>query len=117
MDFTLTFIQLFLWVIYLASPLLLLLGGFIILLGLVVGKIEKWRYFDALYWALITATTVGYGDIRPVKKSSKVFSIILAFIGIMFTGIIVAITVNTASRSLDKHIDLQFKQQFKEMVK
>jgi hypothetical protein len=34
----------------------------------------------------------------------------------MLTGIIVAITVNTASRALDKHIDPQIKQQIKESV-
>jgi voltage-gated potassium channel len=85
-------------------------------LGLVVGKIERWSQFDALYWAFITATTVGYGDIRPIKKCSKILSVFLTFIGIMFAGIIVAITVNTATKALERHLDVQLIQQIKESI-
>ena len=30
--------------------------------------------FDAVYWALVTITTVGYGDVVPLSKIASVFS-------------------------------------------
>jgi len=105
MEFTIGFIKLFTWSLFLVSPLLLFLLFVIILLGLLVSNIEKWNKFDALYWAFITATTVGYGDIRPVRKLSRILSILIAVVGLMLTGIIIALTINTASISFEKHID------------
>lgn len=113
MEFTLTFIHIFLWSIYLIAPLLVFLSLIVIILGQVVGRIEKWNKFDGLYWSFITATTVGYGDIRPLKKTSKILSIFIAFIGIMFTGIIVAITLNATSTAFDKHVDQSVIEEIK----
>jgi len=82
MEFSITFLKILFWGIYLIAPILLLLGVVIVTLGLVVGRIESWTKFDALYWAFITALTVGYGDIRPKKKSSRILSTMIAIIGI-----------------------------------
>ncbi len=38
--------------------------------------------FDALWWAVATFTTVGYGDIYPVTAMGKVLSAIIALLGI-----------------------------------
>ena len=103
MDFTLTFIRMFGQSIFLALPVLALLISLIIIAGQVAGRIEGWSRFDAFYWSFITATTVGYGDIRPVKRSTKVLSIVVAMIGLMFTGVFVAITVSTASNAFETH--------------
>lgn len=105
MDFSITFIQLFFWGVYLASPLLLMLGTLIVIVGQVVGRLESWGRFDALYWSFITALTVGYGDIRPMRRGSRVLAVIIAFIGIMLTGIFVAITVTTAQSAFHQSMD------------
>lgn len=105
MEFTIAFINLFGWAIYLISPILLFLLIIIILLGQVVTHIEGWKKFDGIYWSLITATTVGYGDMRPIHKRSKILSIIIAILGIIFTGIILAAALDTVGRSLEKHVD------------
>lgn len=39
-------------------------------------------FFDALYWATITLTTIGYGDISPVTYAGRAVTIILSLCGI-----------------------------------
>jgi voltage-gated potassium channel len=107
MEFTIAFVRLFAWSIYLALPLFAFLGLVIVVLGLWVCRLEKWNKFDGLYWSFITATTVGYGDISPLKKTSKVLSVLIAIVGMMLTGIIIAITIRTATIAFEKHADKQ----------
>ena len=107
MNFTFTFIKLFSFGLVLAAPLLLFLIAAIIVFGQIVGRRESWTRFDSLYWSFITATTVGYGDIRPLQKLSKTLSVIIAFLGLIMTGIIVAIALNTATIAFKQHADLE----------
>jgi voltage-gated potassium channel len=72
----------------------------ITLLGQAVGRQEGWSRFDSFYWSFITATTVGYGDVRPVKRKSKVVAIIIAFLGLTLSGIVIAIAVQAATLAL-----------------
>jgi voltage-gated potassium channel len=97
MDFTFRYLQIFFKGVELASPLLLTTAVFIILLGLIVGARESWKWTDSIYWAFITATTVGYGDIRPTSNISKAISVLIALTGITITGILVALAINAAS--------------------
>jgi voltage-gated potassium channel len=99
MEFTFQFIKYFYYGLDLAAPLLIFLALLIVVLGQVVGQRESWSRFDSLYWSFITATTVGYGDIRPLLKLSKTLSILIALTGMIFTGIIVALAINAASIS------------------
>ncbi len=57
-------------------------------------------WLDSVYWAFITATTVGYGDIRPTRPGSKALSVFIAFVGLTFTGILVALAINAATVTL-----------------
>jgi voltage-gated potassium channel len=105
MQFTLVFIDYFFQVVTLVSPLLLSFVLLILVLGQIVGRMEGWNRFDAFYWSFITAMTVGYGDLRPSRKASKAISIVMALLGIMFTGLVVAITVATATETFKGHLD------------
>ena len=105
MDFTFSFLKTFLYGLYYTAPLLLLIMLTTICLGQIVGHIESWKRFDALYWSFITATTVGYGDIRPTYRTSKVLSVLIALTGLIFTGIIVAIAVRSATYAFNIHVD------------
>jgi len=117
MEHFITFFQIFFLGIYLLAPLLLLPCFVIVILGQVVGRIEGWNKFDTLYWSFITAMTVGYGDIRPLKKKSKTLSVFIALLGIMFTGIIVAITVQAATQTFNKHYDPRMIHSIEEKLK
>ena len=46
-------------------------------LGQLVGKREGWSRFDSFYWSFITATTVGYGDVRPTKTVPRIFAMVI----------------------------------------
>jgi voltage-gated potassium channel len=116
MEFTITFAYIFYLGIYLAAPLLLSLIVLIVLLGQVAGKMEGWSRFDAVYWSFITALTVGYGDIRPLGKTSKILAVLITLAGFIFTGIFVAIAVHAATRVLTTHIDFQKVVEMKDSI-
>ena len=80
---------------------------FIVLLGQRVGRKESWTRYDALYWSFVTATTLGYGDFRPVKKMSKALTIVIAFTGLVCSGIVVAIAVDSAMHAFTLSRDVQ----------
>jgi len=111
MELIIKFLEVFFWAIYFLGPLLIILLSVVIAFGQVVGRWEKWSRFDALYWSLITASTVGYGDIRPTRRRSKVLSILIAVMGIILTGFIVAISVNAATAALRENEEIQALQE------
>lgn len=101
MEFTFNYLQLFYLNLKLAFPLLAFSIMLIVLLGRIVGFRESWGHYDSIYWAFITATTVGYGDIRPLKSVSKALSVLIALVGMIFTGLLVALAINAATHAIN----------------
>lgn len=97
---TVTFLKQFCVGLWLTLPLLVSLALVVTLLGLAVGRQEGWSRFDSFYWSFITATTVGYGDVRPVKRKSRIIAIIIAFLGLTLSGIVIAVAVQAATLAL-----------------
>lgn len=54
-------------------------------------SVEHLSYLDALYFSVMTLTTVGYGDIHPVTPIGKIFTMGYVLLGI---GVISALIVN-----------------------
>jgi len=100
---TVTFLKQFCYGLWLTLPLLVSLALAIALLGQVVARQEGWSRFDSFYWSFITATTVGYGDVRPLQRRSRVIAIIIAFLGLTLSGIIIAVAVEAAAVALGAH--------------
>jgi voltage-gated potassium channel len=99
MDLVYDFIRLFLVVLMYAAPLLLSFLALIVVLGLVIGKREGWSSLDAVYFAFVSATTVGFGDLHPTERLSKLLSIVIAMLGLIFTGIVIAVALSAASHA------------------
>ena len=62
-----------------------LAGGYILISALVVFNVEPDTFnsfFDAIYWATISLTTVGYGDIYPVSTAGRIFTMLSSMVGI-----------------------------------
>lgn len=56
--------------------------------------------FDAIYWALITITTVGYGDIYPVTPEGRTISMFIIISGIAMISFATSIIVSAFSERL-----------------
>ena len=56
--------------------------------------------FDALYWALITISTVGYGDISPVTPEGRVVSMLVIITGIAMISFVTSVIVSSFSEKL-----------------
>jgi voltage-gated potassium channel len=66
-------------------------------------------YPDALWWAIVTVTTVGYGDRFPVTGGGRTVAVILMLVGI---GLIGVLTATVASVFIKEHTDAN-KEEFK----
>jgi voltage-gated potassium channel len=71
---------------------------------------------DAVWWAFVTSTTVGYGDFYPKSDAGRISGILLMFFGVSLVGVI---TGNIASVLVEKQLkegrglkDLNLKNHF-----
>lgn len=67
------------------------------------------NYPDALWWAIVTVTTVGYGDRFPTTGGGRAVAVILMLVGI---GLIGVLTATVASVFIKEHTDAN-KQEFR----
>lgn len=60
------------------------------------------NFGDALWWAIVTVTTVGYGDRYPVTAGGRGVAAVLMFVGI---GLIGVLTATVASYFVTQNVD------------
>ena len=85
-----------------------LAAGYILISALVIFNVEpdSFRtFFDAVYWATVTLTTVGYGDIYPVSTLGRIIAMFSSIFGIAIValpaGIITAGYMNEINKATD----------------
>jgi voltage-gated potassium channel len=65
-----------------------------------IAYFEKIPFTDALYFTFITGLTIGYGDITPVTLAGRVVAILTGILGILITGLIVAVSVHALKATM-----------------
>ncbi len=87
---------------------MILLGAVLVAasaMHLVEGKAQPDRFGtipDAMYWAVITLTTVGYGDVVPVTAAGKMIAALTAIAGLAMLALPVAIISSAFAREIHK---------------
>ena len=59
--------------------------------------------FDSFYWSFVTATNLGCGDLRAVNRTLGIIAILIAIMGLTFTGILIGLAMHAASFALAAH--------------
>jgi hypothetical protein len=76
-------------------PIVSVLVGFQLALGAVIGFLERWSVSETIYFTFVTALTVGYGDLAPKLVISRMIALVIAFSGILLTGLVAALGVRS----------------------
>jgi hypothetical protein len=65
--------------------------------------VQEWSFVDALYFSVVTFTTVGYGDLCPTTGAGKVFTVLFGLSGISILGVAIG---TIGSRLVQKENDM-----------
>ena len=71
---------------------------------------------DSMYWALITLTTVGYGDVTPVTPLGKLISVISAMGGVVVVALLTGIIASSFSLQMERR-KAEFEDEIREALK
>uniref|UniRef100_A0A7E4UZL0 TWiK family of potassium channels protein 7 n=1 Tax=Panagrellus redivivus TaxID=6233 RepID=A0A7E4UZL0_PANRE len=67
------------------SLIAIILLGYMAIGAVLLGTWENWDFFQGFYFSFITMTTVGFGDIVPVKQQFFIFDLFYIIIGLAIT--------------------------------
>jgi voltage-gated potassium channel len=70
---------------------------------------------DAIYWSVITLTTVGYGDVTPQTSLGKVIAIFTALTGICVVALLSGIVATAFSRQINQR-QLIFEEEVRQAL-
>ncbi len=58
--------------------------------------------FDAFYWAMITISTVGYGDVTPLTTEGRVLTMMIIIVGVGLISFATSIIVSAFSEKMEE---------------
>ena len=91
-----------------------LILGLLVVTVLISGSLMYWAEADAqpdkfgsiprsLWWAIITLTTVGYGDVFPTTLLGRILAAILAIVGVCMIALPTGLFAASFTEAIDKH--------------
>jgi voltage-gated potassium channel len=97
-----SFIHIFFRMVWHVRSVFLAMLALIIAGGVVIAGVEKIPIGGALYFAFITGLTIGYGDIVATTTFGRIVSVLLGFVGVLFTGLVIAVVVHAVREAWEK---------------
>lgn len=82
--------------------------GYVATVALIIFNVEPetfHSYFDALYWAVVSLTTIGYGDIYAVSVAGKIVTMVSSFVGVAVIALPSGVITAGFMRELDREED------------
>ena len=79
--------------IHVTWPILSIILAIQVVLGLLVGIVERWSVGDAVYFTFVTGLTIGYGDVVPRQALARALAVGIGICGLFLTGLIAGIAV------------------------
>ena len=64
--------------------------GYVLISALIIFNVEPetfHNFFEAIYWATVSLTTVGYGDIYPITTIGRIVAMVSSFVGIAIVAL------------------------------
>jgi len=74
----------------------------LLVFALITAEVEDLSVAKALYFILITALTIGYGDITPDSGVTQVISVLSGVVGVILVGILVAVSVRALEHAVEE---------------
>ncbi len=65
---------------------------------------------NALYWAITTMTTVGYGDFYPVTTGGKIVASVMMVGGVMLYGVVAGLVASWFVRPIERELEPDIRE-------
>ena len=83
--------------------------GYVLISALIIFNVEPEtfaNFFEAIYWATVSLTTMGYGDIYPLSTAGRIVTMISSFVGIAIVALPAGIITAGYMDQINKKITL-----------
>ena len=93
---------------------------FIVIFGFIffITEPDVKSFSDGLWWALVTITTVGYGDITPMTSIGRLVASALMFLGLgLIASLTAVVSVKFIQNFVDHHTNDDVLEKLEEMQK
>ena len=77
-----------------------------LLAALAISRVEGIDIGSSIYFAFVTALTIGYGDIAPTTTPGRILSILIGMVGMFILAIIVGVITRALMLSMHQEDDM-----------
>jgi len=107
--------RVFIWLGIVIVPIFILASAIYIAEGGLPGSSIK-NFLDAVWWTVVTMSTVGYGDVVPVTSIGRVIAILAMFSGIIMIAGLTATLASTLIERVVKRMNQNKVERFRDHV-
>jgi len=107
--------RVFVWLGIVVIPIFILASAIYVAEGGLPGSSIK-NFLDAVWWTVVTMSTVGYGDVVPITSIGRVIAILAMFSGIIMIAGLTATLASTLIERVVKRMNQNKVERFRDHV-